>query len=126
MMAGSSAYHVEMRDKTWILLLFFAMACRAPAPPSPNQDHVTTREADIRGTVTHVEGNTIRVEATPDEFRGAKAVVTLSSATLLRTTSGATVAPGSIRKGQIVRVWYTGAVAQSYPIQAEAAEIIVE
>jgi hypothetical protein len=115
-----------MRAKKWMLLLLLAIACTAPAPPSPNQDNVTAREADIRGTVTQVEGNTIRVEATPDEFRGAKAVVTLTGATILRTKSGETVAAGSLRKGQIVRVWFTGAVAQSYPLQAEAAEVIVE
>ena len=103
-----------------------AMACAAPAPPEPNQSNVTTREADIRGTVTKVEGNQIRVEATPDEFRGAKAVVTLTDATTIRKKSGGTLSAGSIRKDQVVRVWFTGAVAQSYPIQAEAAEVIVE
>jgi hypothetical protein len=115
-----------MQQKRWVILIVLAMACAAPAPPAPNQSDVTTREADIRGTVTNVEGNQIRVEATPDEFRGAKAVVTVSGSTTIRTKSGETVSTGSIRKGQAVRVWFTGAVAQSYPIQAEAAEIIVE
>jgi hypothetical protein len=115
-----------MQHKQWMILIALVIACTAPAPPPPNQGNVTTREADIRGTVTKVEGNQIRVEATPDEFRGAKAVVTLSGATTIRTKSGGTVSSGSIRKGQVVRVWFTGAVAQSYPIQAEAAEVIVE
>lgn len=115
-----------MHKKIGILLIAFAFACAAPAPPVPNQGDVTAREADIRGTVTHIEGNQIRVEALPDESRGAKAVVTLAGSTIIRTRAGDAVAAGSIRKGQVVRVWFTGAVAQSYPIQAEASEVIVE
>lgn len=115
-----------MKQKRWLILIALVMACAAPVPPAPNQGNVTTREADIRGTVTRVDGNQIRVEATPAEFSGAKAVVTLSGATTIRTKSGGTVSAGAIRLGQVVRVWFTGAVAQSYPIQAEAAEVIVE
>ena len=115
-----------MFNRGWLFFLVFAIACAAPAPPPPSEGSVTTREPDIRGTVTHVEANQIRVEATPSEFRGPKAVVTLTPGTAARTLSGRAVAASSIREGQVIRVWFTGAVANSYPLQAEAAEIVVE
>lgn len=97
----------------------FAVACAAPVPPAPQQGRETARgDANITGVVTKVEGNEVRVEATPNEFRGAKAVVKITAST---TIVGAT----AIREGQTVSVWYTGEVAQSYPVQAEAAEIRV-
>lgn len=117
-----------MLNKGWILFLIVALACAAPPPPAPQapQNRAPAREADIRGTVTHVEANTLRVEAEPKEFRGAKAVVTLTPNTVARTASGNAVPVSSIREGQVVRVWFTGAVANSYPLQAEAGEIVVE
>lgn len=87
-----------------------------PAPAHP---------ADIRGVVTHIAGNEIRVEASPDERRGAKAVVTLTAATEIVDASGKKAA-AAIRKGQTVQVWFGGAVAQSYPLQAEAARLVIE
>lgn len=97
----------------------FAVACAAPVPPASQQGQETARgDADITGVVTKVQGNEVRVEATPNEFRGAKAVVKITAATTI-------VGASSIREGQTVSVWYTGEVAQSYPVQAEAAEIRV-
>ena len=97
----------------------FAFACAAPVPPAPQQSQETARgDANITGVVTKVQGNEIRVEAKPDEFSGAKAVVKITAATSI-------VGASAIREGQTVSVWFTGEVAQSYPVQAEAAEIRV-
>jgi len=105
----------------------FAFSCAAPVPPAPQQSQVTTRgEADITGVVTSVQANEIRVEATPAEKRGAKAVVTITGATSIRDKAGNVIAASALREGQTVSVWYNGAVAQSYPLQAEAAEIRVQ
>jgi len=104
----------------------FAVSCAAPVPPAPQQSQETSRgDASITGVVTKVQADEIRVEATPNEFRGAKAVVRITGATAIRDKAGNTVAAGAIREGQTVSVWYTGEVAQSYPVQAEAAEIRV-
>jgi hypothetical protein len=105
----------------------FAFSCAAPVPPVPQQSQETTRgDADITGVITGMQANTIRVEATPTESRGAKAVVTITSATSIRDKAGNVIAASALREGQTVSVWYNGQVAQSYPLQAEASEIRVQ
>ncbi len=111
-----------------VRLLFcalFALSCAAPVPPAPQQRQETARAADIAGVVTSVQPDQIRVEATPSEFRGPKAVVKVTSATSIRDKAGNAIAASALREGQSVDVWFTGQVAQSYPLQAEAAEIRV-
>ena len=73
--------------------------------------------------MTRVEGDEIRVEAMPNESHGAKAVVKITKETSIRDKDGKSV---SIREGQTVSVWFAGAVAQSYPLQADAASVLVE
>jgi len=103
------------------LAVLFAFACAAPVPPPASQ--VSEKAPDIRGVVTRVQGSEIRVEALPNESHGAKAVVKLTKDTSIRDKDGKSI---TIREGQTVSVWFAGAVAQSYPLQAEAASVLVE
>jgi hypothetical protein len=80
----------------------------------------------IRGVVTSLRDNVMRVEAEPNVMRGAKAVVTLTSETIVRDSHGKAVNRSTLREGQKVSVWFGEDVGMSYPIQAEATEIVIE
>jgi len=107
-----------------VLCALLAAACAAPLPPAAAQQQV--KPADIRGFVTKMQASEIRVEATPKEFSGAKAVVKITNDTAIRGSDGQSLPASAIREGQMVSVWFAGEVAQSYPLQATAARIDVE
>jgi hypothetical protein len=84
----------------------------------------------MSGTVTAVgrvaQGWTVRVEERPQEASGsAKGVFRVGERTDVRRTGGAARAD-ELRQGQRVRVWVTGPVAQSYPVQATARLIVID
>ena len=109
------------------LCALLTVACAAPVPPpAASSQAETAKPANIRGVVTHVAPNEIRVEADAKEFRGAKAVVKITGTTEIRDAAGKPVAASAIREGQMVSVWFGGAVAQSYPLQTEAVTIVIE
>jgi hypothetical protein len=113
-----------------MLLAAFALGCAGTAVddpwhrtgPGPLPD-----TPDIRGTITARAGETIRVEAAPDQASGsAKAVVGLTPLTWITTARGEQLSFDALAVGQHVAVWFTGPVAESYPMQGEGLRIIVE
>jgi hypothetical protein len=92
-----------------------------------------SREPDIRGTITSIvrSGNqgTMRIEAEPGATGDAKAAVTITAATtLLRAVDGASPEPitlDDIAEGMSADAWFTGPVAESYPVQATGEAILV-
>lgn len=114
-----------MHHRLWsALFLTVAMACAPSAAPMPGtppsiEGRITaTQIADGRGT--------IRVEAVPDDSAGsAKAVVTISTNTEIRR-SDAAASWSALESGQWVRVWFTGPVRESYPVQANAAFVQID
>jgi hypothetical protein len=50
-----------------------------------------------------------------------------ASAAVLRSSDGGytKASPDDLREGDAVRVWFTGPVAESYPVQATAATVII-
>jgi hypothetical protein len=89
---------------------------------------VPTEPVGIVGTVTDLQPGTgdvlysIRVEG-PDQIPGSvsdKAQVTVNKQTRLFAEDGTTAQPTDITQGDTVRVWFTGAVAESYPVQGTA------
>ena len=109
-----------------VLLALLALACAAPVPPPAAASQTPEKAPDIRGVVTRVQANEIRVEAMPHESHGTKAVVKITKDTTIRDKDGNAVNASALREGQTVSVWYAGAVAQSYPLQADAAQITIE
>ncbi len=117
-----SRHHVVMRFAL-LLSLVVATACTQPGPP--------TRDPDISGLVTQVSqsGDTLLVEERPQDVSGsAKASVRVTSATRVWRMDGA---PARIDAAQLgfgtsVRVWFTGPVATSYPVQATASDIAID
>jgi beta-N-acetylhexosaminidase len=69
---------------------------------------------------------TIRVEERPTESAGsAKAVVRITASTEILRADSVRAEFQSFVVGQWVRVWFVGPVRESYPVQADAATIII-
>jgi hypothetical protein len=103
-----------------------AAACAPSGSPLPNDDPF------ISGTVTAVDrvaqGWTVRVEEHPQDISGsAKGVFRVGERTdIRRAAGGGAVRVEELRKGQRVRVWVKGPVAESYPVQADARLIVID
>lgn len=106
------------------VILILAYGCASPVPPTNDK---ATGGPDIRGTITRVAGDTLVVEENPSEQSGSlKANVEVTESTLVRTSAGGPMTRSGFREGQIVSVWFTGRVLESYPVRATAEKIIVE
>jgi hypothetical protein len=110
-----------------VTALLLASACGSDASPT-----VPSRNADIAGRVTAVtpSGNfrgTVLVEANPSAPNGdAKALVTVASNSIVLTVAGTEGEFRSLALGQWVRVWFTGPVLESYPVQGTAATVKID
>ena len=101
---------------------------RDDAPAIPARPH------DIRGEITSVGDGTppgsIVVEENPRETSGSlKASVRLPAAARIVRREGSTIVPltaDDLRVGMTVAAWFTGPVAESYPVQATGEAIVVE
>jgi hypothetical protein len=81
-------------------------------------------EPSLTGLITNAGGDRILVEENPQDTAGsAKAAVRISEQTEILYSSGARASRNDLRVGERVRVWFTGPVAQSYPVQATAERI---
>lgn len=111
----------SLRSAPLALLLLFA-ACGAPedggAPAEPPY---------LRGTVTALDGQTVRVEENAGERSGsAKAVLRITGSTRIVWRTGEPADRGDLRLGTRVSAWVAGPIAESYPVQADAAVLLVE
>ncbi|MHB1018099.1 MAG: DUF3221 domain-containing protein [Coriobacteriia bacterium] len=106
--------------------------CAAGAPSAPST------EPDIRGVVTNVSGAgesvSMRVVWADDTAIGVQAgydaaQVTANADTewFSRAADGSITAADApdIAVGTVVEAWFTGAVAESYPVQATAGTIVI-
>ena len=89
--------------------------------------------ASIAGRVTAVQRSgerigSIRVESQPGDSAGSpKAVVRVGQRTGVTGPPGAVAADfNALRVGQWVRVWFTGPVRESYPVQADAQHVAID
>ncbi len=91
---------------------------RKVGPPKDNDDEGA---AGLIGVVL--------VEENPDEEAGSqKDSVTITRATRLveqEEDDRASIGFDDLEEGQLVRAWYTGPVAESYPRQATARVIVI-
>lgn len=106
-----------------LLSLVVAAACTPEGPP--------TREPDIIGliTVAPADGRTILVEERPHEVSGsAKASLRITPDTRIwRAGDGIARARASdLVVGVAVRAWITGPVRESYPIQADTSDVLID
>ncbi len=111
------------RSLTWCTLLV-ALACAPNGGTLPNDAPFMT------GTVTAIgriaEGWTVRVEERPQDVSGSmKGVFRVGERTDVRRAGGDVVRADELREGQRVRIWVTGPVMESYPVQAGARVIVI-
>ena len=103
------------------LSLVVAAACAPSAPP--------TRDPDISGPITRIsdDRSVILVEERPYEMSGsAKVSVRIASDTRLWTPRHDRASSSSLALGAVVRVWFDGAVAESYPGQAKGGDVEID
>lgn len=111
---------------SWVAVLILAVACTTRSTELPSEP------ASIAGRVTavHLEtGRTgvIRVEANPEQSAGSdKAAVRVTKSTTVRGPASSDAEAAELKVGQWVRVWFTGPVRESYPVQADAGTIIID
>lgn len=102
------------------------IACASPAARVPSSP------PSIDGRVTAVDRQgegigSIRVEANPAETSGSdKAVVYITQTTEIVRGDSARANFAALATGQWVRVWFTGPVRESYPVQADAAVVQID
>lgn len=105
-----------------ICLSLIVAACVA------GERHLPTGEPYLTGTITSVGGEplTVRIEEFPGglDTGGAKAVARITNRTRV-TRDGNLLAPSELRMGQRASLWFEGPVAESFPVQGEAAVISV-
>jgi hypothetical protein len=121
------------------LLFAAASACaRDPgtpggAPDAPAGAQLPAATPDIIGTIRRADGsgNVRVVLIEQDSTRSAGypvATVHVTAATrVLRQTGGGAVParPADLAVGTRVRAWFTGPVRESYPVQADAATVLI-
>lgn len=127
-----------MSVATGCILTFLILAGCGSPDNRRGKDAFVHGDADIRGYITDIsttesdEGGmlgTILIEGEPEEDTGFdKASVRVTRDTrILTETDGETSETtfSDLRMGQYVQAAFTGPVAESYPVQATAAEIVV-
>jgi len=121
------------------LLLAAAAACtRDPgtpggAPDLPAVAQIPGATPDIIGTVKRVDdaGSAREVLIEQDSTRSAgypvaRVFVTGRTRVLRQTTGGVVAArPAELTVGTRVRAWFTGPVRESYPVQVDAATVLI-
>ncbi len=125
-----------MSSKVKALLLAAALALLGADRSEPEPVRKAPPKADVRGKVTSVVGlrardlvGRIRVEGVKEkDTQYDKAVVTIpSKAKLYRWVGGKKVPAkfGEIKVGSKVQCVFDGPVAESYPVQARAGEVLI-
>lgn len=115
-----------MPNRARLLLTALVMACTLSAPRAP------AGPPSIEGRITAVNRageriGSIRVEANPSDSSGsAKAVVTITQNTEIVRADSTHANFHDLSNGQWVRVWFTGPVRESYPVQADADRVQID
>lgn len=146
------AFMLTLRPAILSVVLIFAClltACSAPAPaqapdvkPEPSQPAASQpagapdkQTVDIRGRVTQSRRNaqgeppvgTVQVEGTLEpDTRYDKATIHVGHETkILLGREGKPASFSFLHSGDLIEVTFTGPVAESYPVKATAAKIVI-
>ena len=114
-----------------LLFSFLISSGCSPAVTDPSVSDATAAiprtTPSIIGQVTAIALPTIVVEEKPTELHGsAKARVRITNGTQVLRRGEGVVGAAELRVGQQVKVWFTGPVMESYPLQATAGVIVIE
>lgn len=81
-------------------------------------------DPSIRGTVSTVTGSTMLIEGVVESDTSFdKASVTITEDTQIFNADNRPVSAVDLSPGLRVEAWFTGPVAESYPVQATASDI---
>ena len=111
-----------------LVIALLAIACST----ATTTQELPRTPASIIGQITSVNRageniGSIRVEAQPGDSAGSeKAVARIGQGTPVFGPGGAAADFDALKVGQWVRVWFTGPVAQSYPVQATASAVAID
>lgn len=112
-----------IRNLAVILLLLCAFGCE---DDSESSGGIPSGPPSIAGEITSVGASSIRVEENPaDDWGSAKAMVRLTGSPRVLYRDGSPTTTAQLAVGQTVQVWFTGPVAESYPVQATADVIVI-
>ncbi len=108
------------------IVILGVVGCRVAGSPEG--------EPDISGIITAVAPGpadgplgTIRVETVPEDESGTpKASITINPDTQIDRDASRDESFGVLREGMQVRVWFTGPVRESYPVQATAERVVID
>lgn len=94
-----------------------------------------TGDPDVRGVITSISAGSgdvlgsVRIEGAIDQdTEYDKAVVRVEDDTKIYRQSGEQLTEATfadLAVGQTVEAWFTGPVAESYPVQAKASQIVI-
>lgn len=123
-----------LRTIFWATTALLAVVALAAACGDDSEADVDD-DPDIRGTITAVSPGMsdvigyARIEGNiePDTEYDAAVVRIEEDTDIFRTENGQQVVAGfdDLEAGQQVEAWFTGAVAESYPVQAKASRIVI-
>lgn len=128
---------MAIRNYVVAMILCLALgACTRTEQTSDNNSQVTRDTSTIPidapsiiGVVTSIgPGRTLRIEEKPsDESGSAKAVVRVPQGVAIRDRDSNTPRTfEDLQVGATVSAWFTGPVAESYPVQATASALVIE
>ncbi len=111
-----------------LLVAASALSCR----DSSTEPLIPVEPPGISGRITVVTPRdnfrgTVLVEFDPTSTNsGPKALTTVTGATIIVRPAGDEADFRALATGQWVRVWFTGPVAESYPVQGTARAIAID
>ena len=127
----------SMPAKAAALALAATLALLLGACSSDGDATPTDGDPDIRGAITSISDGSgdvvgsVRIEGTiDDDTEYDKAVVRVESDTRILRGAGDVVTPSEVtfadlQVGQTVEAWFTGPIAESYPVQVKASQIVI-
>ena len=111
------------------IILLFVPGCGGNGTTEPT---VPATAAYMSGRITSVVqsgafAGTIRVEAIPSNANaGLKALAKVDAVTVVLSVEGKVGEFRSLAVGQWVRLWFDGAIAESYPVQGTAGTVKID
>ncbi len=128
---------MNIRRRNFVQLVGFGLVmpivgCTA----STNQNATPRVGADIRGTITQVNqaitgdilGSLLVEGKLETDTHYDRASITITKQTVVLEQQGQnrrSITFADLQKGQLVQVGFIGAVAETYPVQAQADEVVI-
>jgi len=105
------------------VLLLSSVACspKQPSDPAGITGQITSIEKTAEGASMLVEGGEQPAGAVSD-----KAMCRIDGKTTIQRADGSEATVDDLTVGTNVRVWFTGAVAESYPVQGTASFVVID